>query len=64
MLKIFGTAAGLAAFGLGISLAPGCALGVAAGAGAVAADEISESEECDDDFDPLEDVRDKEDGCN
>ncbi len=42
----------------------GCALGLAAGAGAVAADEISEAERCDDNIDPLEDVRDEEDGCN
>lgn len=42
----------------------GCVLGLAAGAGAIAADEIAEDEECDDNFDPLEDVRGKEDGCN
>jgi len=42
----------------------GCALGVAAGAGAVAADEYDEAKECGDDFDPLEEVRGEEDGCN
>lgn len=54
-------AAGL--FGIA-ALPSGCALGVAAGAGAVAADEINENNRCDDKFDPLEDVRDEEDGCN
>lgn len=42
----------------------GCALGVAAGAGAVAADEYNEAKECGDDFDPLEGARGAEDGCN
>ena len=42
----------------------GCVLGLAAGAGAVAADEINEDKNCDDKFDPLEKARDKEDGCN
>jgi len=45
-------------------LAGGCAIGVAAGAGAVAADEYDEAKECGDDFDPLEEVRGQEDGCN
>lgn len=45
-------------------LAGGCALGAAAGAGAMAADEYDEAKECGDDFDPLEDVRGEEDGCN
>ncbi|GEM_PF-3816757 len=35
----------------------GCALGVAA-------DEIDEAKDCDDDFDPLEEVTGSEDGCN
>ena len=42
----------------------GCALGLAAGAGAVAADEYHEAKDCDDDFDPLEKVTGSEDGCN
>lgn len=39
----------------------GCVLAAAAGAGYMVHDEVTE---CDDKFDPLEDVRDKEDGCN
>lgn len=42
----------------------GCAIGAAAGAGAMAADEYDEAKECGDDFDPLEEVRGEEDGCN
>lgn len=49
---------------LGASLTTqGCLL-AAAGAGAVAADEIDENAECDDNFDPLEGARGKDDGCN
>lgn len=47
-----------------LALAGGCALGAAAGAGAVAADEHDEAEDCGDEFDPLEDARDEEDDCN
>lgn len=56
----------LAVAGIGAAslMSNGCALGLAAGAGAVVADEMNEAKECDDNFDPLEDVRDKEDGCN
>lgn len=57
LLMLFGL------MGIAISTS-GCLLGAAAGAGAVTADEMNEAKECDDDFDPLEDVRDKEDGCN
>lgn len=39
----------------------GCILAAAAGAGYMVHDEVTE---CDDKFDPLEDVRDEEDGCN
>lgn len=39
----------------------GCILVAAAGAGYLVHDEATE---CDDKFDPLEDLRDKEDGCN
>lgn len=47
---------------LGMSLSTsGCLLAAAAGAGYMVHDEATE---CDDKFDPLEDVRDKEDGCN
>lgn len=46
-----------------LALVNGCALGAAAGGGAVVADEHDEAQDCGDDFDPLEDVRDEEDGC-
>ena len=46
------------------SLNGGCVLVLAAGASAVIVDEWNESKDCDDNFDPLEDIRDKEDGCN
>ena len=42
----------------------GCALGIAAGAGVMAADEFDEAKDCGDDFDPLEGMRGKDDGCN
>lgn len=64
MLKTYGQAIGAALFVAASSLVSGCALGIAAGAGAVAADEIDEDEECDDNFDPLEGARNKDDGCN
>lgn len=51
-------AAALLASGFSTS---GCVVLAAAGAGYLAHDEATE---CDDKFDPLEDVRDKEDGCN
>ena len=47
-----------------LSSSGGCALGLAAGAGAVAADELDEAKDCGDDFDPLEEVTGSEDGCN
>lgn len=50
--------AGLLASGFSSS---GCVLVAAAGVGYMAYDEATE---CDDKFDPLEDVRGKEDGCN
>ena len=53
----------LALFGLfACSLSTsGCVLVAAAGAGYMIHDEATE---CDEKFDPLEDVRDKADGCN
>jgi len=39
----------------------GCVVAAAAGAGYLLHDEATE---CDSKFDPLEDLRDKEDGCN
>ncbi len=42
----------------------GCLLLAAAGGGVLVADEFDEAKECGDDFDPLEDVRGREDGCN
>lgn len=57
MMSIFAAAA------LAVTL-PGCALGAAAGAGALAADEYNEAKECDDGFDPLENARNSGDGCN
>ncbi|MDT8448906.1 MAG: hypothetical protein RQ847_01910 [Wenzhouxiangellaceae bacterium] len=49
---------------MALALVNGCALGAAAGGGAVVADEYDEAKECGDDFDPLEDARDKESDCN
>ena len=46
--------------GIGVSTS-GCILVAAAGAGYVVHDEATE---CDGKFDPLEEARDKEDGCN
>lgn len=64
-MNISGKSALVAASLLGLStLTSGCALGLAAGAGAIAADEINESKQCDDNFDPLEGARNKDDGCN
>lgn len=64
MIKNFGKAVVIAGVIVSASATSGCALGVAAGAGAIAADELNESEKCDDDFDPLEGVTGSEDGCN
>ncbi len=49
-----------ALIGLGGALS-GCVVAAAAGAGYLIHDEATE---CDEKFDPLEDVRGKEDGCN
>ena len=47
---------------LGLSFSTsGCVVAAAAGAGYMLHDEATE---CDDEFDPLEDVRGKDDGCN
>jgi len=48
-------------FGSIAVMTQGCILIAAAGAGYLVHDEATE---CDDKFDPLEDIRDKEDGCN
>lgn len=57
-MKTMFTLAGLAALGASLS---GCVVVAAAGAGYMLHDEATE---CDDKFDPLEEVRDREDGCN
>ena len=50
----------LALFGMGLSTS-GCVIAAAAGAGYMLHDEATE---CDDEFDPLEEVLGNADGCN
>lgn len=57
MTRLFG----LMALCLAAASTSGCVLVAAAGAGYLVHDEATE---CDGKFDPLEKVRDKEDGCN
>lgn len=57
-MKMILTLAGLLALGASLS---GCVVAAAAGAGYLIHDEATE---CDEKFDPLEDLRGKEDGCN
>lgn len=46
------------------TLTDGCTSGAAAGAGAKAENDYDQARECGDDFDPVEGVRDEDDGCN